>query len=122
MNAGCLHHRFEILNIRFRLFPGGYELKGDFSSAVASVNAFAFPGLKGSLLWEPHRFEVTRATAGFYGGDASFSYAIAPISAPTPAVARFDVTYRDVDLSQFSDAAILGIASSKLTVYLDTSS
>ena len=88
----------------FRLFPGGYELKGDFSSAVASVNAFAFPSLKGSLLWEPHRFEVTRATARFYGGDASFSYAIAPISAPTPAVARFDVTYRDVDLSQFSDA------------------
>ncbi len=29
---------------------------------------FAFPDLRGSLVWEPHRFEVTNATARFYGG------------------------------------------------------
>ena len=78
----------------FHLFPGGHELKGDFTSGVAYVNAFAFPDLRGSLVWEPHRFEVTKASARFYDGAASFRYRIAPMSAPTPAVARFDLTYR----------------------------
>ncbi len=101
----------------FHLFPGGHELKGDFTSDLAHVNAFAFPSLRGSLVWEPHRFEVTKASARFYDGTASFGYRIAPLSAPTPAVARFDVTYRDVDLSRLSDAVgmrgvrLLGLAS-----------
>jgi len=88
----------------FHLFPGGHELKGDFTSDLAHVNAFAFPNLRGSLVWEPHRFEVTKASARFYDGTTSFRYLIAPISAPTPAVARFDVRYGDVDLALFSDA------------------
>jgi hypothetical protein len=88
----------------FHLFPGGHELKGDFTSGVAYVNAFAFPDLRGSLVWEPHRFEVTKASARFYDGAASFRYLMAPISAPTPAIARFDLTYRDVDLALLSDA------------------
>ncbi len=88
----------------FQLFPGGHELKGDFTSGVAYVNAFAFPDLRGSLVWEPHRFEVTNASARFYDGAASFRYLMAPLSAPTPAVARFDLTYRDVDLARLSDA------------------
>ena len=88
----------------FHLFPGGHELKGDFTSNLAYVNAFAFPDLRGSLVWEPHRFEVTKASARFYDGAASFRYRIAPISAPTPAVALFDLTYRDVDLALLSDA------------------
>jgi hypothetical protein len=88
----------------YRLFPGGHELKGGFTSALAHVNAFAFPNLRGSLVWEPHRFEVTKASAGFCDGTASFRYLIAPISAPTPAVVRFDLTYRDVDLALLSDA------------------
>jgi len=88
----------------FHLFPGGHELKGDFTSGIAYVNAFAFPDLRGSLVWEPHRFEVTKATARFYDGAASFRYRIAPISAPTPAVARFDLAYRGVDLALLSDA------------------
>jgi hypothetical protein len=88
----------------FHLFPGGHELKGDFSSDLAHVNAFAFPGLRGSLVWEPHRFEVKKATARFYDGAVSFRYRIAPLSDPRPAVARFDATYGDVDLSLFSDA------------------
>jgi hypothetical protein len=88
----------------FQLFPGGYNLAGDFTSNVAYVNAFAFPDLRGSLVWEPHRFEVTKASARFYDGFATFRYLIAPISAPTPAVARFDLTYRDVNLALLSDA------------------
>ncbi len=88
----------------FRLFKGGHELKGDFTSPLAHVNAFAFSGLRGSLVWEPHRFAVTDATARFYDGTARFQYLMAPLSDPRPAVARWDVTYRDVDLGQFSDA------------------
>ena len=88
----------------FHLFPGGHELKGDFTSDLASVNALAFPGLRGSLVWEPHRFEVTKASAGFYGGAVSFHYRLEPLSDPRPAEARFHATYQDVDLSLFSDA------------------
>jgi hypothetical protein len=88
----------------FHLFPGGHELKGDFTSDLAYVNAFGFPDLRGSLVWEPHRFEVTRAKARFYDGSVSFHYRIAPLSDPHPAEALFDATYRDVDLSLFSDA------------------
>jgi hypothetical protein len=88
----------------FHLFPGGHELKGTFTSGLAYVNAFAFPDLRGSLVWEPHRFEVTKASARFYDGTASFRYLMAPLAAPTPAVARFDLTYRDVDLALLSDA------------------
>jgi hypothetical protein len=88
----------------FRLFRGGHELKGDFTSALAHVNAFAFPDLRGSLIWVPHRFEVTHATAGFYGGVARFRYEIAPLSDPRPAVARWQVAYEHVDLAQFSSA------------------
>ncbi len=101
----------------FHLFPGGHELKGDFSSGVAYVNALAFPDLRGSLVWEPHRFEVTKASARFCDGATSFRYRIAPISAPTPAFARFDLTYRGVDLGRLSDAIgmrglrLLGAAS-----------
>ncbi|HEY3383276.1 MAG TPA: translocation/assembly module TamB domain-containing protein [Vicinamibacterales bacterium] len=88
----------------FRLFKGGHELKGDFTSPLVHINVFAVPDLKGSLIWEPHRFEVTRATGRFYGGYADFKYSMAPLSDPVPAVARWDVKYRDVDLTQLSDA------------------
>lgn len=91
----------------FHLFSGGHQLKGDFTSALAHVNLFAFPDLRGSLVWEPHRFEVTNATARFYDGLAKFRYLMAPLSDPRPAVARWDVTYQDVDLSRFSDAVAM---------------
>ncbi len=66
----------------FRLFKGGHELKGDFTSALAHVNALAFPDLKGSLIWVPHRFEVTHATAGFYEGEARFQVLDRPALGP----------------------------------------
>ena len=49
----------------FHLFKGGRELKGDFTSAEARVNAMRFPKLAGSLIWVPDRFEVTRGRRGF---------------------------------------------------------
>ncbi len=88
----------------FHLFEGGHQLKGEFASALAHVNVFSFPDLRGSLVWEPHRFEVTNATARFYSGRAKFRYLMAPLSDPRPAVARWEVSYQDVDLLQLSDA------------------
>ncbi len=87
----------------FHLFKGGRELKGQFASALTSVNDFEFPNLAGSLLWVPDRFEVTRAAAGFYGGRADFEYILAPLGTGAPTPARFDASYRDVDLAQFTD-------------------
>ena len=88
----------------FHVFDGGHLLKGDFAAAQPSVNLFKFPDLRGSLEWEPHRFEVTHATARFYDGTAKFRYLMAPLSDPRPGIARWDVTYDGVDLSLLSDA------------------
>ena len=87
----------------FHIFKGGRELKGNFSSALAGVNDYRFPNLRGALVWLPNRFDVTEASADFYGGRADFTYAMAPLGKPTPAVARFDASYANVDLAQFTD-------------------
>lgn len=87
----------------FHYFKGGYQLKGDFVSDLATVNSYAFPRLRGSLVWEPRRFAVTRAAAQFHGGAVRFSYSYAPIGRPTPALARVEAQYEDVDLAAFTD-------------------
>jgi hypothetical protein len=87
----------------FHLFKGGHELRGGFTSDLAHVNDYTFPNLEGSLMWQPRRFEVIDASAGFYGGLAKFTYSIAPIGVPEPAIARFRATYTNVDLEAFSD-------------------
>lgn len=87
----------------FHVFKGGREVKGNFTSEMAGVNDLRFPNLRGSLVWGPTRFDVTEATAGFYGGQTHFKYSIAPIGAPTPAISKFEVTYTDVDLVKISD-------------------
>ena len=88
----------------FHLFKGGRELKGTFFSPRAAVNQHPFEALRGSLLWVPRRFEVTNATAGVYGGDARFSYSMAPLGTKTRAQARFDASYDNVSLGAFADA------------------
>jgi TamB, inner membrane protein subunit of TAM complex len=88
----------------FHIFDGGHQLKGDFTSPLAHVNAFAFPDLRGSLVWEPHRFEISDASAKFYSGVARFRYRMAPLSDPKPAVASWHVSYQGVDLLPLSDA------------------
>lgn len=88
----------------FRLFKGGHELKGAFSSGELGINDYRFPDLKGSLVWTRDRFQVYDARADVYGGSSEFSYAMGPFGKKgTPAVARFDATYADVDLAQFTD-------------------
>lgn len=89
----------------FHLFKGGHQLAGRFASPLAHVNQFAFPGLRGSLVWEPSRFEVLEATSQLYDGTAKFSYSMKPLGDPhRPGMARFDACYQDVDLGQLSDA------------------
>jgi hypothetical protein len=91
-------------NGTFHLFKGGRELKGTFYSDLAGVNAYRFSELKGSLLWLPDRFEVSDATARFYGGRSDFSYTMAPLGKPgVRATATFDADYRDVDLLAFTN-------------------
>jgi hypothetical protein len=91
----------------FHLFRGGHLLKGDFTSPLAHVNQFAFPDLRGSLEWEPHRFEVLRASSRFYGGATTFRYLMAPLGDPRPGMARWVVAYQDVDLSLLSEPLAL---------------
>ena len=87
----------------FHIFRGGRELKGTFDSPLVGVYDYRFQNLKGALLWLPDRFEVTDASADLYGGRSKFSYAMAPLGQRTPATARFDATYEQVDLAQFTD-------------------
>ncbi|MBI2189822.1 MAG: translocation/assembly module TamB domain-containing protein [Acidobacteria bacterium] len=82
----------------------GRELKGTFSSPALAVNRYAFGDVRGSLLWVPERFEVTDASAATYGGTSRVSYSIAPLGQRgVPAIARFDATYEDVDLTTFTN-------------------
>ncbi len=92
----------------FHLFKGGHQLTGRFASPLAFVNQFAFPDLRGSMVWEPSRFEVLEATARPYTGTAKFSYSMKPLGDPKrPGVARFDACYDGVDLAQLSDVLSL---------------
>ncbi|MBI3048911.1 MAG: translocation/assembly module TamB domain-containing protein [Acidobacteria bacterium] len=91
----------EVVNGRSRT---GRELEGTFSSTVLGVNAYTFGDLRGALVWVPERFEVTNASATVYGGTSGFEYRIAPLGQRgVPAVARFDATYENVDLAEFTN-------------------
>jgi hypothetical protein len=87
----------------FHLYKGGRRLEGRFSSPLAGVEAFRFPNLEGTVLWLPDRLVVSDASAEVFGGEAQFSYSMMPFGKPTPAVARFEADYSDVDLRRFSD-------------------
>jgi hypothetical protein len=88
----------------FHLFKGGRELKGDFSSREAGLNEYRFSNLEGSLEWVPNRFEVTRATSGFFDGQTRFKYLMAPLGSPAQkAHGRFEVEYENVDLESFTN-------------------
>jgi hypothetical protein len=88
----------------FHLFKGGRELKGDFFSREAGLNDYRFQDLEGSLIWVPERFEVTRASSGFFGGQTRFKYLMAPLGNPRQkSHGRFDVEYENVDLEAFTN-------------------
>jgi hypothetical protein len=87
----------------FRLFDGGHDLSGTFTSQVGGVNDYRFPSLNGSLRWTQRGFDVWNAGAKFYGGDAKFQYSIKPLGVPTPPTQRFDATIARTDLAAFTD-------------------
>jgi hypothetical protein len=86
----------------FRLFRGGRELKGNFYSVEAGLNDYRFQELEGALEWLPERFEVVRASAGFYGGRMRFKHLMSDLGREDRrGHAKFDVEYQDVDLTAF---------------------
>ncbi len=91
-------------NGTFHLYKGGgRDLQGSFSSPLLTINDYRFPDLTGELRWLPDRFTVTHGTARFHGGTGHFTYSMAPLGAPQPAVARFEATFENVDLASFTD-------------------
>jgi hypothetical protein len=88
----------------FHLFKGGRELKGNFYSRDAGIDAYRFPDLEGSLVWLPEKFDVTRASSRFSGGRTDFSFLMAPLNDKTRASrSRLVADYRDVDLLALTD-------------------
>jgi hypothetical protein len=87
----------------FRMFRGGRELKGTFTSPVAGVNQWRFPNLRGAVLWLKDRLEVTNATADLMNGRAKFDYRMAPFGKGVTTMATWDVEYEDVDLATLTD-------------------
>ena len=43
------------------------------------MNAWRFPNVHGSLLWNNSAFRVTDVTTGLYGGGARFDYTMEPL-------------------------------------------
>jgi hypothetical protein len=88
----------------FRLFRGGRELKGNFFSREAGLNAYRFQNLEGGLEWLPNRFEVVRASSEFYGGHTRFRHLMSDLGQPgRRGRARFEVEYDNVDLTTFTN-------------------
>jgi len=87
----------------FHLFKGGHDLAGTFTSPVADVYDYRFPSLAGSLHWDRHGFQVTDASAQFFGGRTGFNFSIEPLGAPEKPSARFDASYDGIDLAELSD-------------------
>src|SRR4029078_12136539 len=82
----------------------GRELRGTFTSPEAGVNAWRFPDVKGSLLWNHGAFRVTDVSTGLYGGHALFDYTMEPLGRPGhPTQVVWDTRYADVDLTQLTD-------------------
>ena len=99
--TGTFHLFREVVNGRVR---NGRELKGDFYSATAGVNAYRFGDLRGSVVWVPERMDVIDATTTLYGGTARFGYRMAPLGEPdVPPTATFDAAYEGVDLTEFTN-------------------
>jgi len=88
----------------FRLFKGGRELKGNFFSRLAGINAYRFRNLEGALEWVPDRFEVTRASSEFQSGRTHFRHLMAPLGNPDEkGRATFTVDYENIDVAALSE-------------------
>src|SRR5258708_6871818 len=81
----------------------GRELEGTFTSPEAGVNAWRFPSVHGSLLWNNAAFQVTDVTTDLYGGRAKFDYTMEPLGKPGhPVQVAWDARYAHGDLARLS--------------------
>ena len=87
----------------FRLFRGGHDLAGAFTSDVAGVDAYRFGSPRGSLRWTSSLFEVTDAASELFGGNLAFGFSIKPLGSKERATARFDTTYTSVEVARVTD-------------------
>ena len=86
-----------------RLYKGGYEVTGDFTSPLVTYNGYDLDHYRASMRWVPTRLETTSDT-GFYGGTTHFTYTLDPLGNPERrADAVWDVEYSDVDLTRLTD-------------------
>ena len=103
----------------WHIFNGGRELTGSFVSEDAVLNpvptsliseGLKFSQLKGSLVWTRDRFEVFEFVSDFYGGTLDLGYSMKRLGSPTPGIASFDMTYREVTIaSLFEVLKIKGV-------------
>ena len=87
---------------------GKRELKGHWRTPVthAGIGAYtwAFPNLRGDVLWLPDLLEVTHAKSEFMGGTADFDYRILSLDGKSgPKRAVWDVAYNGLSLAQLTD-------------------
>ncbi|MGE3955867.1 MAG: translocation/assembly module TamB domain-containing protein [Vicinamibacterales bacterium] len=87
----------------FHLYKGGHDLTGDFTSEVAGLYDYRFPALYGSLHWNKKFFKVMNAGSRFSGGNARFTFDIAPLSDPIKPTGRFEASYTNLDLAELTD-------------------
>jgi hypothetical protein len=82
----------------------GRELKGTFVSTTAAISNYRFDNLQGQVRWTPEVLRINEATTKIYGGDARFSYLMAPLNAPgvTPK-ATFDAGWENLDLTELTN-------------------
>ncbi len=87
----------------YRLYTGGHDVSGTFTSELAGFNEHRFPNLAGSLRWLRDSFELWDTTSEFNGGRAYFTHSMVPLDQPDPAIATFDFSYEDVDLTSLTE-------------------
>lgn len=91
----------------FHKYRGGYEVDGRFASpelgVITSFGNYRFPKIDGDVRWTPTRLDVTRIDSEFFGGRAQQVYSLAPLGAPTPPIAKWDVALQDVDATALSE-------------------
>ena len=91
----------------YHLYEGGYDLRGGFQSELMTLNDHPFPELSGSLHWRRDGFDVFDGASAFHDGLLEFDYALTSADLPDGNTARFDATYRDVDLASLTDELAL---------------
>ena len=90
----------------FKLFKGGRDLSGQFTSPSAALgigdSEWQFGDLHGNLQWTQDKFVVSHADSDLLGGRMRLAYGIAPLGAAAGATATFTAEYEDIDLHRFT--------------------